>query len=357
VAATLGTALTERHLDILGRRAKEIVLALDADAAGQAATLRGLQVAQQAPADTVVPVPAPGIRGWIRYQAVRQCQVRVLTLPPGMDPDDVVRRDVAEWQRLVRESTPVVDFLLTRLGERHDLATSQGKREAVHEAMGVIRDLSDPVEREHYLQKLAALVGLDESGLRLVLNRLRPRSAVAPAAPEAREAEELPEAYALALFFLVGADSLSSDSLSLEHEDIRSPEGREIYSLLSRLGQIDRGESLLAQMGESVDPGLRYAFGQVAAWAPRLAGLSPEERARELEVVALKLRQQRLRLRHQEVLALASEPDSASSQAQPASMLAAIAAQLRDIEAALAARDGIGSLVWRSRQVGEVLGG
>jgi hypothetical protein len=102
---------------------------------------------------------------------------------------------------------------------------------------------------------------------------------------------------------------------------------------------------------------LRPALGQVLAWLPRMAALSHEQRDRELEVVALKLRQQRLRLRHQEVLALASQPDASSDQAPPASMLAAIAAQLKEIEGSLAARDGIGSLVWRSRQVGEVLGG
>jgi DNA primase len=352
VVATLGTALTERHLDILGRRATEIILALDADAAGQAATLRGLEVAQQAPADAVVPVPAPGVRGWIRYQAVRKCQVKVLTLPPGMDPDDLVRGDAAEWRRLVDQATPVVDFLLTRLGERHDLATFQGKREAVQEAMGVIRDLPDPVEREHYLQRLAAIVGLDESGLRLVLNRLRPRSTSQALTAVSREGEELPEAYALALFFIAG-----TPSSTLSSDDITSPEGRAIYGLFTQLDESHRGEPALANLAESVDPDLRPALGQVLAWLPRMAALSHEQRDRELEVVALKLRQQRLRLRHQEVLALASQPDASLDQTPPASMLAAIAAQLKEIEGSLAARDGIGSLVWRSREVGEVLGG
>ena len=352
VVATLGTALTEGHLELLGRRATEILLALDADAAGQAATFRGLEVAGNAPADAVIPVPMPGLRGLVRYQAVRRSQIKVLTLPPGLDPDELIRQDPAQWGRLVDGATPVVDFLLSRLGERHDLASAPGKREAVQEAMGAMRDLADPVEREHYLQKLAAIVGLDESGLRQVLNRLRQRSLGSwPAKPPAQE-PDLPEAYALTLYFIIGP----SAGL-LQADDLSSPEARAIFELFSRWDGPGRDAATLAAVTESADPDLGPGLRAVAAWLPRVAPLSGEQRTRELEVAALKLRQQRLRTQHREVLALLHEPDSAGSQPAPVSLLAAIATQLKEIEAALAQRGDVGSLVWRSRQAGEVLGG
>lgn len=352
VVATLGTALTERHLELLGRRAREIILALDADAAGQAATRRGLEVAQNAPADAVVAVPTPGLRGLVRFQAVRRSQIKVLTLPAGLDPDELIRQDATAWPGLVAAATPVVDFVLSRLGERHDLATADGKREAVQEAMGVLRDLTDPVEREHYLQRLAAAVGLDESGLREAFGRLRPRALESKPAEQPTETRALPEAYALALYLLD-----RGGALALASEACTSPEAGALVTLLGGLPPDQRDASGLAALAEQTDPSLHPALAEVAAWLPRLADLPADQRARELEVAVLKLRQQRLRVQHREVLTLLAEPAEATGAAGPAAMLSAIAAQLREIEAALAARDGVGSLVWRSRQVGEVFGG
>jgi DNA primase len=356
VVATLGTALTERHLDLLGRRAREILLALDADAAGQAATRRGLDVAQGAAADAVVPVPTPGARGLIAYQAIRQSQIKVLTLPNGLDPDDLIRQDPAQWQRLVSGATAVVDFVLSRLGERHDLSTPSGKREAVHEAMAVIRDLTDPVERAHYLQRLAAVVGLDESNLRQLLNRVRPRTL--NRAAEATPSEEraaLPEAYLLALYFLA-----QPDGATLAEDVLSSPEARAISALFGTADPPQRDVAALARLAEQADPLLHAGLAEIAAWLSRVDSLEPRQRTRELEVAQLKLRQQQLRLQHRQVLSLLADSDSedpAVAEPAPAALLARIAGQLRDIEAGLAGLHGVGSLVWRSRQAAEVLGG
>ena len=350
VVATLGTAFTERHLELLGRRASEIIFALDADSAGQAATMRGLEVAQNAPADAVVPVPLPGVRGLVRFQAIRKTQFKVLTLPTGLDPDDLVRRDANEWARLVSEATPVVDFVLNRLGERHDLSSAAGKREAVQEAMAVLRDLVDPIEREHYLQRLAGLVGLDTSALRQALVALRPRTVKAGSGPAADDRASLPEAYALALQYLVGPGPAG-----LRSEDVASPEGRALLARIDAADPADRSEPSYAVLVESLDPALRPAAAEVSTWLGRLAATAEDQRRRELEVASLKLRQQRLKAQHQEVLALLSDDEEPRSE-RPAALLTAIAQQLRQIDAALASLNGVGSMVWRSRQVGEVLG-
>lgn len=357
VVATLGTALTERHLDLLGRRTSEILLALDADAAGESATYRGIGVILRAPSDAFVPVPQPGATGRVRYQAVRRTQAKILTLPRGLDPDELIRRDPAEWARLVQTATPVVDFVLNRLGERHDLSTAAGKRAAVDEAMEVLRDLADPIEREHYLQRLASLVDLDEVGLRQVLYRAQPRRRGTPAAVQAVEqapagdaaAPPTAEVYALALHVLGdGSNPI------LREDDLASPEGRALYRLLSAEVGRERGPAALAGLEERIDSALRPGVRAVASWTARLESLEPQQRERELEVAALKLRQQRLRIRHREILALL-ESATPEEQAAPRAMLAELAAQLRATETALAKRNGIGSLVWRSRQRGEVL--
>lgn len=354
VVATLGTAFTERHLELLGRRAGAIIFALDPDAAGQAATMRGLEVARDAPADAVVPVPVAGVRGWVRFQAVRRSQFKVLTLPAGLDPDELIRADEAAWARLVSEATPVVDFVLNRLGERHDLSSAAGKREAVQEAMGVLRDLVDPIEREHYLQRLGSIVGLDTPALRQALAAVRPRGLERSAEPAAPEPAAVPESYALALQFLVG-----SAAEGLHAQDATGPLGRALLARIEATEPRERTEAGFAALVQQLDPALRAAAEEVATWLPRLAPLTPDERRRELEVAALKLRQRRLKAQHQEVLSLLADDEEQPRTEEPPALalLAGIAQQLRDIDGALRARHGVGSLVWRSRQVGEVLGG
>ncbi|MBW2464874.1 MAG: DNA primase, partial [Deltaproteobacteria bacterium] len=108
VVASLGTAITEHQLRALKRYTHTMVLALDADAAGQAATLRGLEVAREAAAGGVVPVPTG--RGMHYAQRV-DVDLRVVSMPAGKDPDDVIRDGPANWRKLVTGARPVMDYL------------------------------------------------------------------------------------------------------------------------------------------------------------------------------------------------------------------------------------------------------
>ena len=109
----MGTALTEDQLRLLKRFTRRIVLALDADAAGEKATLRGLEVARQAMDHT--DELAFDARGLLRHEARLQADLRVTTLPPGMDPDEVVLRDPAEWGHLVEVAKPIVMHVMDTL--------------------------------------------------------------------------------------------------------------------------------------------------------------------------------------------------------------------------------------------------
>ena len=101
VVATMGTALTEHHLRMIKRFTRRIILAMDSDAAGVKATLRGLEVARQTlEREGEVQFDA---RGLLRQEGRLQADIRVSTLPPGMDPDDVVNQDPAAWERTDRK--------------------------------------------------------------------------------------------------------------------------------------------------------------------------------------------------------------------------------------------------------------
>ena len=172
VVASLGTALTEAQVALAARHATTLVLALDADTAGNAATLRGLQVAAQAVATQKRRMPGPG--GRLNTVEKRAVALRIALLPPGLDPDDLVKQNPAEWERRVAQAKPVPDYYFTALVSDLDLATPTGKAEAVTRLLQVIRDeLDSPVEQAHYLQWLARLTRVDERQLAQQFRTLR----------------------------------------------------------------------------------------------------------------------------------------------------------------------------------------
>jgi DNA primase len=182
VVASMGTAITERQAGLLKRYTRNLALALDADLAGSEATLRGVQVAADAADRTAVPVPT--WRGLIRQQEVLAAEIRVLTLPPGTDPDQVIRRDPEEWRRLVEGAKPVADHLFEVMAKRLKGVSSPLERSrAAMELVPVLEGLTDPVAQATYVQRLARALELDTAGeetvLRALRRRGRPRSTVA----------------------------------------------------------------------------------------------------------------------------------------------------------------------------------
>lgn len=147
--ATLGTALTEAQARLLRNQADEVILVYDADAAGQAATWRGLQVLRQA-----------------------GCLVKVGRLPAGMDPDDFIRQKGAEaFSRILAESLLLFDYQLTTLAEQHDLATTEGRLRFTEKVLDLLAGIDQAVEREEYLKKAADLLKVPVETLRSDLRK------------------------------------------------------------------------------------------------------------------------------------------------------------------------------------------
>jgi DNA primase len=163
VVSPMGTALTEEQLRLLKRYTRHIILALDADAAGQKATLRGLEIARQAMDHTEDLVF--DARGLLHHEARLQADLRVTTLPPGQDPDDVVLSDPETWARLVASAKPIVVHVMETLAAERDLDDPKVKREIAAQVLPLIQEVPDAVEREDYRQRLARLLRVDERAL------------------------------------------------------------------------------------------------------------------------------------------------------------------------------------------------
>lgn len=176
VVACMGTALSEAHIKVLKRMTNRLVFALDPDAAGIAAVQKGVDVARQAFDHTVQPVVTA--TGLVRYEEKLDAEIRVMVLPEGLDPDELVLRDRARWDQLEAEALPVADYFFQLVENEVDLSTAKGKRTAADRLVPVIAAMDSPVERTHYLQRLARRLHVDERTLLPEVEKRRGESRV-----------------------------------------------------------------------------------------------------------------------------------------------------------------------------------
>ncbi len=163
VVSPMGTALTAQQLRALKRYSRNIVLALDADAAGDRATLRGLTVAREAMDRE--PDPVFDSRGLVRHEGRLDADIRVISLPGGTDPDELVTEDPAGWATVLNGAKPVVEYVMDVLIAGQDLNDAKAKAQIARQVIPLIEDVADPVEREAYRQSLARKLKLDERSL------------------------------------------------------------------------------------------------------------------------------------------------------------------------------------------------
>ncbi len=159
VVGTSGTALTPQQLKIVSRYAREIVLALDSDEAGGEATKRAVELAGEF-----------------------DLGVRVALLGGHKDPDSLIKKDKTRWQKIIDEAVPVLDFYFDNALAKYDVSDLQQKKQLTRELLTIIHKLIDPVEKDHYLKKLARLVDVEPQVLYDALGKVKParRSAVQP---------------------------------------------------------------------------------------------------------------------------------------------------------------------------------
>ncbi|MBA2446564.1 MAG: DNA primase [Chloroflexi bacterium] len=353
VVATLGTAIGERHIQTLRRLAPEIVLALDADPAGVKAALRGSDVASDTTADESPTILR--VRGLGRFFADRRTEIKVMLLPAGRDPDDVIRADPALWARLASQALPIVDFVLHGLAQRHDLSASAGQREAAREAMTVIQDLPDPIERAHYIQRLARILNTREEFL-LQAAGTRPRRQAAVEAPVAEpprsQGEQLGD---LVLALLLRAPS---DATRPEAADFESAEHRAVYERLGRLAPPSNADAALDWLAHELGATFAPTLVRLRAAYDENERLTLDEASKELHVRTLELRKQRLFRQHQALdSALREDADRLSAAERRAyeERLAALAAHLGALFVEQQRLGVVGSASWSVRRGHEVL--
>jgi DNA primase len=155
VVAPLGTALTRAHASLLKRLSHNVYLALDADAAGQRATLKGLNALREG-AETGGQLVS-NAQGAVRLES--DVALRIIRMPEGRDPDDVIRADAELWRRLVGEAVPVMEFYLGAYTAGLDLSQPEGQRTALDRLLPLLGEL-DGAQQRVYVSRIEQVVGI-----------------------------------------------------------------------------------------------------------------------------------------------------------------------------------------------------
>ncbi|MFN4181727.1 MAG: DNA primase [bacterium] len=134
--ASMGTSLTHNQVRLLRQFTENIFIAFDPDSSGQDATLRSIQLLLS-----------------------QEIHPRIVELPPEMDPDEfVLKNGTQAFQQLLNSSTPFLDFVAKRMLSRYPPENAQNKRKFLQEFFPFLHSLSDPIQRDEYLQKLPTLL-------------------------------------------------------------------------------------------------------------------------------------------------------------------------------------------------------
>ena len=199
--ATMGTALTEEHVRILGRYTKELVLCYDNDSAGKDATQRAIALLKNS--DIGVKVLQLPMRRNENGEMVKQ------------DADDFIKNHGAEaFESLMNRSENSVEYRLSVVQGKYDLGQDDQRAAYLQEAAGVIAGLNSPVEREIYGGRAAEVAGISKDAVLREVEQLRRRRSW-----EARKKQEREN--------LAPAQRLQPRERSLRYANVRSARAEE----------------------------------------------------------------------------------------------------------------------------------
>jgi DNA primase len=130
--AVSGTALTAEHIKLIKRYANNVILAFDGDAAGSRASFRSIALCWK-----------------------EDMNVKILVLPKGKDPADIIKSNPDEWLQFIKDSIPVMDYYFKRIFQAIDINRADHKKVAVQKLLPIIKYLKTEIEQVHYLKILA----------------------------------------------------------------------------------------------------------------------------------------------------------------------------------------------------------
>jgi DNA primase len=287
VVASMGTALTDTQMGQLRSLAGKIVLALDADAAGQEATVRKLEEMLVTAADRESRAFSRRVGPIIKRDDI---ELKIALLPEGSDPDDLIRNNPDAWSKVIEDAVSAEEFMIHWLPKRFDLSSGSGKTAATEWVARLIY-AANPFDQERYRNELADVLGVTPDRLEPILRQIGRRSGRRPASARtgvqqpghasrpntegpdtensafAKDKEGMVDDYALAL--LVQRPRLKELAESFPPECFHRSDDREIFTRWMKA-------TTLQEVRSALDPALSERFDELAntALEPTMLGQS-----------------------------------------------------------------------------------
>ena len=230
VVAIMGTALTERQVTLVRNFARRYALALDQDAAGEEATRRSLESAFDIFRREVMRVGNTSVPMGVRRELPK---LRIITMPPGRDPDDVIRNDPDDWRSRIEQATPILDYLIQSEAKRPESSTAEGRLEVVNRIFPLITSLDNPFEQQEAFTKLASALKVEERTLEAAVGRPERRRSPQRRAPYNNATQQNG-----GLAAEIGADALNETRREVVEEHLLAlilTHDNEIYEAWKRL--------------------------------------------------------------------------------------------------------------------------
>ncbi len=280
VVAPMGIAITERQINQIKKLTRNIALALDPDAAGEEAAMR-----------------------CVSYENTLDTVVKVITLPAGQDPDEVIKADKAVWQRGVNNAIPVVEFTIRTMASKMNLKIGENKATLVKRMLPILASQKNSTHLGNNLHILAGLTGNNYNDLKEALSTYKPdrKNIFAPAKLMNRATRSIGsnpvEEYMLAI--LLQRPEITDKTADLLPEYFENSENRAIFEVWKQSVGITADLSVLVD--NAIQDHLKKVLNR------RLPGDEIESRYTDC---LLRLRERYLRnlkKKQQEALALEAE--------------------------------------------------
>ena len=224
--ASLGTALTEAQGRLLRKYSEQVIIGYDADGAGQAATLRGLEILQNL-----------------------GCDIRILQIEGAKDPDEfVVKYGPERFNLYVEKAISLIEYKVKMLKKELNIDNANDKIKFLNEIAKLLSKITNELEKEVYVEKIAKEYGISQEAIYAQINKLMyanqkgikvlEKNTVVPVREKVEQAEQLSagtiKREKMLIFLLIAPDYDGYHKIneSITIEDIQSEQNKKIIKIL-----------------------------------------------------------------------------------------------------------------------------
>ncbi len=269
VVCPLGTALTEKQLGLLRRFSDNLVLSFDQDTSGVAATKRAVEMAESL-----------GLN--LR-----------LTNFPEKDPDELIKKNPAAWEKTVADATPVYDYLIDKAIKNNGTGNSESLRKVTTEVAPYLARIENEITRSHYERLLASRLSVSEESVRREIEKKKIPGSSQTIEVKIEQGQNVSDRLVLEKYLLALVLQTKNLSPEIRSSDFENRQLQSLYQLLETEPKLD-----LKRLQTEIPAELNETFDQLTLLELPAEILKDEAKIRqEIKTCAVRLKELNLRAR------------------------------------------------------------